>query len=69
MGRGHIGHDMGSHEGFAWYVLSHMRPFLFWRHISFCWFSALKVIRVHDFWTHLQTCPELVDLLPPILES
>ena len=69
MGRGHIGHDMGSHEGFAWYVLSHMRPFLFWRHISFCWFFALEVIRGHDFWTHLQMYPELVDLLPPILES
>ena len=24
MGRGHIDHDMGSHEGFSWYVLSHM---------------------------------------------
>ena len=69
MGRGHIGHDMGSHEGFAWYVLSHMGPFLFWHHILFCWFFALEVIRGHDFWTHLQTCPESVDLLPPILES
>ena len=29
MGRGHIGHDLGSHKGFAWYVPSHMRPFLF----------------------------------------
>ena len=27
MGRGHIGHNLGSYEGFAWYVLSHMRPF------------------------------------------
>ena len=26
-------------------------------------------MRGHDFWTHLQTCTELVDLLPPILES
>ena len=24
-------------------------------------------MRGHDFWTHLQTCLELVDLLPPIL--
>ena len=27
MGRGHIGHDLGTYEGFAWYVPSHMRPF------------------------------------------
>ena len=26
-------------------------------------------MRGHKFWTHLQMCPELVDLLPPILES
>ena len=69
MGRGHIDHDMRSHEGFSWYVPSHMRPFLFGCHISFYWFFALEVMRGHDFWTHLQTCPELVDLLPPILES
>ena len=36
---------------------------------SFCWFFALEVMRGHDFWTHLQMCLELVDLLPPILES
>ena len=41
MGRGHIGHDLGSHKGFAWYVLSHMRPFLFGYHISFCSFFVL----------------------------
>ena len=69
MGRGHIDHDMGSHEGFSWYVPSHMRPFSFGCHISFCLFFALEVMRGHDFWTHLQTCTELVDLLPPILES
>ena len=40
MGRGHTGHDLGSHENFAWYVLSHMRPFLFGCHISFCCFLA-----------------------------
>ena len=40
MGRGHIDHDMGSHEGFSWYVPSHMRPFLFGCHISFCLFFA-----------------------------
>ena len=64
MGRGHIDHDMGSHEGFSWYVPSHMRTFLFGCHISFYWFFALEVMRGHDFWTHLQTCTELVDLLP-----
>ena len=32
-------------------------------------FFAFEVMRGHDFWTHLQTCMELVDLLPPILES
>ena len=69
MGRDHIDHDMGSHEGFSWYVPSHMRPFLFGCHISFCLFFALEVMRGHDFWTHLQTCMELVDLLPPILKS
>ena len=46
-----------------------MRPFLFGCYISFYWFFALEVMRGHEFWTHLQTCPELVDLLPPILES
>ena len=46
-----------------------MRPFLFGCHISFCCFFALKVMRGHDFWTHLKMCLELVDLLPPILES
>ena len=33
-------------------------------HISFYWFFALEVMRGHDFWTHFQMCPELVDLLP-----
>ena len=69
MGRGHIGHDFGSHEGFAWYVLSHMRPFFFGCHISFCCFFALEVVRGHDFWIHLKMCTELVDLLPPILDN
>ena len=46
-----------------------MRPFLFGCHISLYWFFALEVMRGHEFWTHLQTCTELVDLLPPILES
>ena len=49
MGRGHIDHDMGLHEGFSWYVPSHMRPFLFGCHISFCLFFALEVMRVMIF--------------------
>ena len=69
MGRGHIGHDVGSYEGFTWYVPSDMRPFLFGCHISFCYFFALEVVRGHDFLTHLQMCMELVDLLPPILDN
>ena len=68
VGRGHIGHDLGSYKGFA-SMPSHMRPFLFGCHISFCCFFALKVMRGHDFWTHLKMCVVIFDLLPPILES
>ena len=38
VGRGHIGHNLGSYEGFAWYVPNHIRPFLFGCHILFCCF-------------------------------
>ena len=69
MGRGDIGQDLGSCEGFVWYVPSHMRPFLFGCHISFCCFFALEVMRDHDFWAHLKMCVVILDLLPPILES
>ena len=69
MGRGHRCENLGSYEDFTWYVPSHMRQFLFGCHISFYWFFALEVMRGHEFWAHLQTCKELVDLLPPILES
>ena len=69
VGRGHISHDLGSYEGFAWYVLSHMRPFLFGCHISFCCFFALEVVRGRDFLTHLKMCVVIFNLLPPILES
>ena len=47
----------------------HMRPFLFGCHISFCCFSALEVMRGHEFWTHLKMCVIIFNLLPPILES
>ena len=50
------GHNLGSYEGFTQYVLSHMRPFLFGYHISFCWIFALEVVRSHKFWTHLKMC-------------
>ena len=40
-----------------------------WCHISFCWFFALKVMRGHDFWTHLKMCVIIFDLLPTVLES
>ena len=63
VGRGHIGHNLGSYEGFTLYVPSNMRPFLFECHISFCYFFALEVVRGHNFWTHLETCMELSDLL------
>ena len=69
MGRGHRCDNLGSYSDFTWYVPSHMRPFLFGCHISFCCFFALEVMRGHDFWTHLKMCLESVDLLPPILES
>ena len=69
VGRGHRCDSMGSYEDFTWYVSSHMRPFLFGCHISFCCFFALEVTRGHDFWTHLKMCVIIFDLFPPILES
>ena len=58
VGRGHTCHNLGSHEGCTQYVLSHMRPFLFGYHISFCYVFAVEVVRGHDFWPHLEMCPE-----------
>ena len=69
VGRGHRCDNLGSYKDFTWYVPSHMRPFLFGCHISFCRFFALEVVRGRDFWTHLQMCTELVDLFPPILDN
>ena len=69
MGEGHTCHNLGSFEGFTQYVASHMKPFLFGYHISFCYFFALEVMRGHDFWTHLKMCVVIFDLLPPTLES
>ena len=64
MDRGHTCDSLRLYEGFAWYVPSHMRPFLFGCHISFCYVFALKAVRGHDFWPHLEMCPERSDLLP-----
>ena len=69
MGRGHTGHDRGLYEGFTQCVLSHMRPFLFGYHISFCWIFALEVVRGHNFWTHLTMCTKQSDLFPSILNN
>ena len=69
VGRGHIGRDLGSYEGFVWYVPSHMRPILFGCHISFCCFFALEVMSGQDFWTHLKMCVIIFDLLPLILDN
>ena len=69
MGRRHRCENLGSYEDFTWCVPSDMRPFLFRCHISFYWFFGLEVMRGHEFWANLQMCTELVDLLPPILES
>ena len=69
MGGGHIFHNWESYEGFTYCVLNDMRPFLFGYHISFCYFFALEVVRGHEFWTHLETCMELLDLLPLTLTN
>ena len=62
-------HNLGSYEGFTQYVVSHMRPFLFGYHISFCYLFALKLVSGHDFWTHLKMCVIIFDLLPLILNN
>ena len=69
MGGGHTGHYVGSYESFTQYVLSHMRPFLFGCHISFCSIFALKEVRGHEFWTHLKMYVLIFDLLPLILNN
>ena len=69
MGRGHTDHNLRSYEGFTQYVRSHMRPFLFGYHISFCWIFALKVVRGYEFWTHLKMYVITFDLLPLTLNN
>ena len=69
VGRGNIGHNLGSYEGFAWYVLSHMRHFCLGVIFHSVTLLHFEVVRGHDFWTHFKVCMELVDLLPPILDN
>ena len=68
MGRCHTGHNLGSHEDFIYYVLSHARPFLFGCCISFPFLQS-EVVRVYDFWTHLEMCVIIFALLQLILNS
>ena len=67
-GRAYTCHNLGPYEGFTQYVPSHMRPFLFGCDISLCYF-ALKMVRGHDFWTHLEMCWQIFDLLPLICRN
>ena len=69
VGRGHTGHNLGSHENFTQYALSHMRPFLFECHISLSYIFAVEEVRGHDFWTHLTMCIQIFDLLPFLLNN
>ena len=46
-----------------------MTPFLFECHISICSYFALKVVRGHEFWTHLKTLVVIFDLLAFILNN
>ena len=69
VGRGHIGHNLGSHESFTLYVQSHMRPCFFEGHISLCYIFAVKEVKGHDFWTHLKMCIIIFNPLPLILNS
>ena len=55
--------NLGSYEGCAQYVLSHMRPFLFECHISFCYIFAVEEVRGHEFRRHLKMCIVTFDLL------
>ena len=69
MGGGDTCRNLESYEGFTQYVLSHIRPFLFEYHISFCYIFALEEVRGHEFWTCLKMCILIFDLLPFILNN
>ena len=69
VGRGRMGHNLGSYQGFTQYVLSHMRPFLFGYRISLCSIFALEAVRSHEFWRYLKMCVVTFDLLAFILNN
>ena len=69
VGRGHMGHNLRSYQGYTKYVPSHVRPFLFGYHIFLCSIFALKEVRGHEFWTHLKMYVITFDLLPFILNN
>ena len=69
MGGGDTCHNLGSYEGFTQSLPSHMKPFLFRYHISFCYLFLLKEVRGHEFWAHLKMCIQIFDLLALRLNS
>ena len=69
MGGGHTCYNRGSYDCFTQYFPSHMIPFLFGYHISFCYIFAVKEARGHEFWTHLKMCVQIFDLLPFLLKN
>ena len=69
MDRGHTSHNLGSHESFTQYVLSHMRPFLFGYHISLCYNFELEEVRGHDFMMPLKMFILIFDQLLFILNN
>ena len=64
-----MGHNLGS----MWVVPSmspsHMRPFLFECHISFCYIFVVEEVRGQEFWRHLKMCVITFDLLPFIFNN
>ena len=69
VGRGCMGHNLRSYGGCTQYVLSHMKPFLFECHISFCYFFVVEEVRAHEFLRHLKMCIATFDLLAFILNN
>ena len=63
------GDTIWSHDGFTQYDLSHIRPFLFGYHTSFCYIFAVKEVRGHEFWAHLKMFIVIFDLLPFMLNN
>ena len=59
VGRGDTCHNLGSYEGVTQYVRSHMRPFLFGYHISFCSIVAVEEVRGHELDTFENVHPHI----------